>query len=1268
MKNCKLKITCKSHSRMSLSGIYRFRVKHGMTPCIIFHFTFLIFNCLYAGSSTTYTTYNQFNAGNPKENTMVFGTADADGYVNLENNFYDITNTPGPTARKWHATAYSSSKDKIVLFGGLGAVLLNDTWIYNPQTNQWTQKSPSTIPAARYGHILISSGTNKAILFGGYNGSAFFNDTWEYNFDTDNWTEVITVSSPTAAAYSCAAYDSDNNKIILFGGQYEGIKSSDTWIYHISGSSWTKGAYGPSKRVAPSGCYDKKNQKFVIFGGEGDSVYLSDTWVYNYIQNLWTLKTPDGSITSRKDTQMVFDTRNERSVLFGGSAPAYKDDIWFYDYAVNKWSNSQPSQTATARYGFSMNYISSIQKAFLFGGRDNSGDKNDFYNYVFRSSGTYTTIYFDTPFSTELYWLSVEAPTMNGEPSNTTLKFQVASSIDNSTYSDFIGYDGTSGTDFAYNGVDPTGIWNDNTKNNLTNERYLKLKFFFDTTEPPLSGTLQSVTVHFNRSPSRPSLLSPTNNFSTNVTTPDFNWYAVSDDDGDSVSYKIEIADNAGSVIISSENIATTSYSTTTILSHGTYLWWVYGYDGANYSLCSSTYTLYIDTFPPAAVTSFSASIGSYNGAINLLWTAPENTGSTGNISTGKYFVRYATYSFLTETDWQNNWSGEQTISKSPIIPGENQTFTFNGLSDATTYYFSVKTQDGTGNVSLLSSTSPFCMTNAAPQVIVKFPNGSETFSGNKTVSWTYSDPYPPDDEHKFAIYDSSDGVNFTVMITSGLPDKTTYYLWNTKTVRNSAYHKIKVAATDTRGLSGSDVSDNYFTVDNSNIAPVVSLIQPNGSEKISGSYTISFSVTDENLADTHKFTIFASTNSGYSYDIKIAENIIFTSYLWNTILYPNSPKYRIKILATDDGSPPLTVEDFSDANFEVNNNNKTPSAPVLISPLNDSYNTIAALKFVWQKSTDPNPEDLLTYTVYYSSDSYFRYANVVSGITDTEYTPTNLAENVKYYWKVASFDPFGAIAISNPFNFIASWSKDDSDDGKVRVEIDELPPGYYVKVENTSADFSAAIKDSISDRLIKYINQQAYKITVYDKNNVPQNISARGSVRFNYSDGNSDGYVDDTDIKIDNIRIANLDETKNRWEFPRAAQIIDKTKKYVKVDVEHFSYFTTVASVVPTKKVSNIVNYPNPFNPDKETTTIKYVLTESDDVLIRIFNLVGDLVYERKIDAGQEGAVGQPEGYTNEITWNGKNGNDIIAATGVYILEIKSGKDKDVRKIAAIK
>ncbi|NIV12839.1 MAG: hypothetical protein GWN62_16630, partial [Aliifodinibius sp.] len=44
-----------------------------------------------------------------------------------------------------HAMAYDSNADKIVLFGGsdVNGDEINDTWIYDPQTNTWTEMTPS---------------------------------------------------------------------------------------------------------------------------------------------------------------------------------------------------------------------------------------------------------------------------------------------------------------------------------------------------------------------------------------------------------------------------------------------------------------------------------------------------------------------------------------------------------------------------------------------------------------------------------------------------------------------------------------------------------------------------------------------------------------------------------------------------------------------------------------------------------------------------------------------------------------------------------------------------------------------------------------------------------------------------------------------------------------------------------------------------------------------------------------------------------------------
>src|SRR3989339_424880 len=1134
-----------------------------LTPFLLGIFL-MVFNCLYAGSSTTYTTDMQFNAGN-HNNTITFGSGES-AFVSLENSFYDITNLTKPSSRKWHSITYNKLINKIVLFGGFdGNNALNDTWIYNPNTEQWTKKTTINNPPVRYGHILVANGTNKVILFGGYDGNSFFNDTWEYDLDLNDWTQIITVSTPPVLGFSSADYDVTNDKIILFGGQSETglIKYSGTWIYHLNGSSWTQGAFGPSARKGASASYNSEYKKILIFGGEGNGFnnYLSDTWTYNYSDNIWTNSNPSGSVPPRSECSIFYDSRNKRSVLYGGrSNTGNYDDIWFYSFNTNIWSTSQPSTSVSSRYGFGVSYINSIEKAFLFGGNDGYGLKNDFYNYVFRSSGIYTTIYFDTPFSTELNWLTIEAPTRSGVPVNTILRFQIASSVNNVNYSDFVGWDGTANTYYEYiNSPMPISNSNDN-------KRYLKLRFFFDTTEPPISGKLNSVTVNFNRSPNKPSLNFPINGISTNDTTPDFQWYSASDDDGDSLTYKIEVDDNSNflSPIIMSSNIAAIEYIPIIDLGHGEYFWRISANDGLKFSTWSSTFTFLVDLIPPDAVASFSAVIGSYNGTINLSWNAPGNNGSIGNIISGKYYIRFATYPVLTETDWQNSYSSEETISKYLIIQNETQEYIVDNLNDGTSYYFSVKTQDDAGNISGISSVSPICMTNAAPIVEVKSPNGSEIFWGSKVISWESRDPYPFNDTRTFSVYDSSDGINFSTLIASNLPNNTTYYIWNTKNARNSTQHKIRVVATDSRGLESYDISDN---------------------------------------------------------------------------------------------------------DFAVNNDNKTPSTAVLVLPLNDSFNTIGTLKFVWQESIDPNPEDYLTYTLYYSTNELFIGGTIISGLTDVEYVPKNILENIKYYWKVVVTDPFGYSAISNIHRFTASWSRDDSDDGNVRIEITEgLPVGHYVKVENTDTNFSIALKNSISDRLIKCFNESAYKIQVYDKNNSPQNLTVKGNVRFKYKDDDNNGYEDGTNIRVDNVRIAHLNESKNNWEFPKSLQVIDKKEKTIKVNIEHLSYFTTVASVVPKKAVSNIVNFPNPFNPEKESTTIKYVLTTSHEISIRIFNLVGDSVYDNSINAGDEGAIGSPEGYTNEIIWDGKNGNGVKVANGVYILEIKSGKDKDIRKIAIIK
>ncbi|MCB9070187.1 MAG: T9SS type A sorting domain-containing protein [Calditrichae bacterium] len=85
--------------------------------------------------------------------------------------------------------------------------------------------------------------------------------------------------------------------------------------------------------------------------------------------------------------------------------------------------------------------------------------------------------------------------------------------------------------------------------------------------------------------------------------------------------------------------------------------------------------------------------------------------------------------------------------------------------------------------------------------------------------------------------------------------------------------------------------------------------------------------------------------------------------------------------------------------------------------------------------------------------------------------------------------------------------------------------------------------------------------------------------------------------------------------------------------------------------------NYPNPFNP---STTISYQLPQNNDVVLKIYNTLGQevrtLVNERQ-NAGRY-----------EIVWDGLNSNGAAVASGMYIYKIQSGEFTHQRKMMLVK
>ncbi len=79
------------------------------------------------------------------------------------------------------------------------------------------------------------------------------------------------------------------------------------------------------------------------------------------------------------------------------------------------------------------------------------------------------------------------------------------------------------------------------------------------------------------------------------------------------------------------------------------------------------------------------------------------------------------------------------------------------------------------------------------------------------------------------------------------------------------------------------------------------------------------------------------------------------------------------------------------------------------------------------------------------------------------------------------------------------------------------------------------------------------------------------------------------------------------------------------------------------------LTNYPNPFN---SSTTIGYSLPTSADIRLNIYNLMGEKV---RTLINQHQSAG-----TFEISWNGRNDNNVRVASGIYIyrMEINTGRE----------
>jgi hypothetical protein len=115
----------------------------------------------------------------------------------------------------------------------------------------------------------------------------------------------------------------------------------------------------------------------------------------------------------------------------------------------------------------------------------------------------------------------------------------------------------------------------------------------------------------------------------------------------------------------------------------------------------------------------------------------------------------------------------------------------------------------------------------------------------------------------------------------------------------------------------------------------------------------------------------------------------------------------------------------------------------------------------------------------------------------------------------------------------------------------------------------------------------------------------------------------------------------------------------YYKVIMGTDAYAAKESNGIPLQPVSYALeqNYPNPFNP---ATTIRYSLAKKSEVVLELYNTLGQRV--RTLFSGAQSTGDYA------ITWDGTNDNGGHVASGVYFYRLRTGEYNAVRKLVMIR
>jgi N-acetylneuraminic acid mutarotase len=258
---------------------------------------------------------------------------------------------------------------------------LNDCWEYNPDSDKWTAKANFPgLPRVKAMAAVVKGKAYVGLGFedvGVYQNIGYLQDFWMYDPETDMWTQKA--DFPGHSTDACVSFTFQGNVYVGSGFDGKGFQR-DFWKYNPNDNSWTElNGFPSASRAGATIC---TNGEHVYFGTGYRTFNMADWWEYFPISDSW--KQLNGMPDNGRENAVSLCVNNRFFVStgqhFGGTLTTGHvfSDILEYDAIHNKWfkRGEIPNGSRANAISFTIN-----GKGYIGFGETFYSILNDFYSF-----------------------------------------------------------------------------------------------------------------------------------------------------------------------------------------------------------------------------------------------------------------------------------------------------------------------------------------------------------------------------------------------------------------------------------------------------------------------------------------------------------------------------------------------------------------------------------------------------------------------------------------------------------------------------------------------------------------------------------------------------------------------------------------------------------------------------------------------------------------------------------------------------------------------